>query len=94
MTGAIEGRVVCAAIAYSCACVLDPGHDGPHACNPETCGGSWTGSSDSDEFEVVTYPIVGPPAAMDPFLAMLLAGPVTTKRGGISFTDLQGEREP
>jgi hypothetical protein len=52
----VVGEVGCGAQAQSCWCALAPGHDGPHECGREGCGGSWLGSIDSSDFEVVRLP--------------------------------------
>lgn len=64
---AIEGRAVCDARAYACRCAKDAGHDVAagdpvHACAPDRCTGSWTGSFDAETFRPVTMPFpVGEP---------------------------------
>lgn len=54
---------LCGARARRCACIKPVGHaaagDDVHACNPETCGGSWRGTFDTDDFEVVSFPLLG-----------------------------------
>ncbi len=52
----ITGKVICGATAARCRCVLTPGHDGPHECEPELCGGSWTGSQEDGTFKTVSLP--------------------------------------
>lgn len=51
----LEAVAVCGARASECICIGPPEHVGhdPHACK---CGGSWRGSLDGDDFEVVTLP--------------------------------------
>ena len=51
-----NAEVICGAVAASCHCVLNPGHDGPHACDPEDCGGSWLGEPFSPDFEIIAFP--------------------------------------
>jgi hypothetical protein len=55
-----HARVIFGAQAARCICVKDPGHedtgDEVHACDPETCGGSWSGTYDQDSFEVHSFP--------------------------------------
>jgi hypothetical protein len=60
-TTEVEAVHVCGAVAASCVCALEPGHDGPHECAPDTCTGSWSGDIDMDDFEVHRLPMpVGP----------------------------------
>lgn len=67
MSTAVEGRVVdsvtCAEIAGRCVCIKPLGHvvagDPVHACDPDECGGSWSGTYPDESFEIVTLPGVG-----------------------------------
>lgn len=52
--------VICGATAEYCHCILPPGHDGPHGCDPDRCGGAWTGDIDGDDFTIVSLPGGGP----------------------------------
>jgi len=63
MSCAIEGceekgrppsALTCGKDAYSCRCVLDHGHAGPHECDA-ACRGSWT-FDDRGAFVVVRFP--------------------------------------
>ena len=51
------GKVVCDERAAECRCREAKGHypATPHRCDPR-CGGSWRGSHDGDDFEVVEFP--------------------------------------
>ena len=53
--------VNCGAITASCICGLTSDHEGPHHCmaptiTGEPCGGMWN----SDPFEIVRLPDIGP----------------------------------
>ena len=50
--------MTCGATAGSCCCVLDPGHEPPHSCDPEICTGRWAG--EGDDFTIVRLPDFGP----------------------------------
>lgn len=53
----ITGRVLCLAVAASCVCGLEAGHDGPHECHERAvCNGSWSGEPDSDTFRIHRMP--------------------------------------
>lgn len=55
-----EAVVLCGAKASDCSCTEPPGHEPPHRCSlPPECGGEWTGSYDSDDFQVVRLPAEG-----------------------------------
>lgn len=48
-----EPTVVCGEVAEFCICDEPPKHDGPHLCK---CKGSWFGTLDGPDFDVVAYP--------------------------------------
>jgi 3-dehydroquinate synthetase len=50
--------IVCDAVETACRCILEFGHEGPHQCDPRTCGGSWEYDED-DNFIIHSLPIVG-----------------------------------
>lgn len=57
----IEGVVLCQATAEKCVCIKPSGHeqndDPVHACDPEECGGEWTGECrEGGDFVAVTLP--------------------------------------
>lgn len=54
----VEGVVICDATLHSCRCVL-PVHspDVPHECDPERCGGSWSGTLAGGDFAVHRFPL-------------------------------------
>lgn len=51
---------MCGQQAAACICIKQPGHveagDEVHACDPDRCGGSWTGSEGADDFNVASFP--------------------------------------
>lgn len=53
MTGA--PMTLCARSLYACHCRLPYGHDGPHECDPERCGGAWM-YSPNGELLIVAFP--------------------------------------
>lgn len=48
-----HAEVICAERADQCVCKLPPDHGPVHEC---VCGGSWRGTSDTGDFEVVRWP--------------------------------------
>lgn len=52
----------CCAVASHCTCHLAPGHDGPHECHDDVCGGLWFGElfdgddSATDDFRPIRFP--------------------------------------
>lgn len=61
MDEVVEGVVLCQATAEKCVCVKPSGHeqngDSVHACDPEGCGGEWTGEyREGGDFVAVTLP--------------------------------------
>jgi|GEM_PF-5973800 hypothetical protein len=50
--------IVCGDKLEWCHCTLSTGHDGPHECNPQKCGGMWTYDA-SGETVVVKLPDFG-----------------------------------
>ena len=60
---------VCGERLASCTCGEPSAHAGPHVCNePDRCQGSWKGSVDKDDLEIVSWPIGG---KNGPFAALL-----------------------
>lgn len=55
-TDIYEAEVICDARAEFCHCAFTPGHDGPHECGRDGCGGSWLGDIGTDSFKIVRFP--------------------------------------
>lgn len=68
-----QPTVICDHRAAECHCALTPGHEGPHECGREGCGGIWAGEYETDTFEVVRYPGGGIGALLDPLGSLSLA---------------------
>jgi hypothetical protein len=52
----VSGPVVCGETAFDCACSEPTGHDGPHSCTRDNCGGQWTGTMGGNDFLPVRFP--------------------------------------
>lgn len=44
----VDAVIYCGATKAECECFFPDGHDGPHVCDPEECGGSWETHPDGD----------------------------------------------
>lgn len=49
-------EVICGATADHCICEQPAGHEPPHYCTRDDCGGQWTGRYGTDDFTVVKFP--------------------------------------
>lgn len=50
---------LCGATAEDCVCDQPVGHADPHHCTRDQCGGQWTGDYETDDFDVVRFPLEG-----------------------------------
>jgi hypothetical protein len=76
----------CPAVAARCRCVLTGPHD-VHACDPDECGGQWTGSDLTGDMEPVRMPVVGlmRMMALGADAELLLAPPMSTSLAQIEY---------